>query len=926
MKKHILFISLLFLRFPTIFAQTSCSCPLGYAEIGSGAGVSTLAAAISAHLIASAAASTYTPQLICIKGTLAVQNLDYTFYTSSIRMGPDAEINISSNGTLTFDNTTVEACTDMWKHIEVSGTGKLKSYASTIKDGKEAFRIKTLAHVVVKGTDFINNRISISLTNTTPNTLGLVVLDDVFEGNNFETSGGLKYPYTGQTGFAGIQNLAIAGFTVGSSNGSASPNTFTNLQNGIVASKASLAVYGASFTDIKELANSSGIRLDGKCGGVFAQNNFDDCNHGLNSFNSYEINFSNNTLDDIRRIGVFVTATLATNQGKINIQSNNINTLSSSGTVGTRGVSVDHAKRLNISNNTIYVGNGSSTYEEYSGMFLNGSLFTSMNPATVSENTIIAYNGADGIHWGTGSYTITENNSITLEEPSSGASNVTKFAIGILQGSNDNAITRGNTILGYGTTDNFTTGIQTISGNKMDFCCNGTNLTNKGFDYFGTGTLWRIAQTSFGTHSIGLRVQGNSSFTKQDNTGNQWLGSYGVAGAEHTGSISSVIFDTRFIVNPFSSPYKPNVVSTPNAPGATWFTNGGGTALTCNYYSLCASDIDPEPPLDDFDITIARDSFITGTPEEAVMRWWAERGLYKRLQADTSLLSADTSLANFYTANDTTKVGLYQDVENSIEALEEESYFSTKLRANNDAIFDFLSQLVQKDSAMVGASVGTVATLAAQKSIVTDSIYLRELANDLIADSLQAVVGSLVSTIQSQNAALVASNIYEYNEKTVNEIFLDYILTNDLDTIQLDTLVAIASQCPLQGGKAVFKARALYLLKVQAVFEDGIICDTIINRESVPAMKLANTRSDFYLQPNPAMEEVTLVFGTHDALQYPDKVTITSMFGQEVASIAVQEKTENITLSLHQIPVGIYLVRSSVGNSTIGIRKLVIAR
>ncbi len=839
-------------------------------------------------------------------------------------MGPDAEINISSNGSLTFDNTTVDACTDMWKHIEVSGTGKLKSYASTIKDGKEAFRIKTLAHVVVKGTDFIDNRIGISLVNTVPGTLGLMVLDDVFEGNDFETSGGLKYPYSGQTGFAGIQNIGMAGLTVGSSNSTASPNTFTDLQNGIVAERAKLAVYGASFTDINELETSSGIRLDGQCGGVFVENNFDECNYGLNSFNSYQINFSENTLTDIRRIGVLVEGTITTNQGNINILSNNISTLSNG--VVTSGVIVGHSKLANVSYNEITIGDGIGTYPEDAGIHLNTSNFSAAQPGMVIGNTIVANNGAAGIRLNTIKNTVTEDNSITLEEPASGAPSYTAFATGIVQGTLDNGITRANSIIGYGATDNFTSGINTLFGNNMVFCCNSTNLTLRGFHYFGTGTLWKIAQTSFGTHSVGLRVQGNSYFGVQDNTGNKWLGSYAVAGAQHTGSLNTAIFNSRFKVNPFSSPYKPAVVSTPNAPGASWFTTGTGTVLTCDEYPECGIDEQATDDHDAFDKIIAKDSFETGTPEEAVMRWVAERGLYKRIQADTSLLSVDTLFANFYTANDTTKVGLYQDVENSIEALDDSSYFSTKLKANNDIILGYLSQLVQKDSAMVGASGGAVDTLAAQKSIVTDSIYLRELANDLVADSLQDVISSLVSTIQTQNAALVASNIYEQNEKTVNEIYLDYILTHDLDTTQLDTLEAIASQCPLQGGRAVIGARALYTLKVPTVFEDGIICDTIVNRESGAAIKQTNARSDFYLQPNPAMEEVTLVFGTQDALQSPDKVTITSMFGQEVATFEIQGTTESITLPLHGIPVGIYLVRACIGNTTIAVKKLVIAR
>ncbi len=48
--------------------------------------------------------------------------------------------------------------------------------------------------------------------------------------------------------------------------------------------------------------------------------------------------------------------------------------------------------------------------------------------------------------------------------------------------------------------------------------------------------------------------------------------------------------------------------------------------------------------------------------------------------------------------------------------------------------------------------------------------------------------------------------------------------------------------------------------------------------------------------------------------------------GQEVATFEIQGTTESITLPLHGIPVGIYLVRACIGNTTIAVRKLVIAR
>ncbi|MBK8563964.1 MAG: right-handed parallel beta-helix repeat-containing protein [Saprospiraceae bacterium] len=811
-----------------------CGCTEGAAQIGSGVGVPTLQSAISLGLIVSAANSPSTPQQVCVKGTLTAQNINYTFFLSVVTMDANAEIKVNTNGTLTFDNSTVQGCTTMWNHIEVSGSGKLNSFSSTIQDGKQAFRIRTGARLKIKGNQFINDYVGIFLINATPNTLGKVHLDDVFTGNNFSTSqSGLKSPYAGQLGFAGIQNTGMAGLTVGTTNGAGSPNTFTNLLNGVVAYNASLAVNGASFTRIKQQANSSGIRLDGLCAGVFAKNSFTDCNFGLNSVTAFSINFSDNTLTDIHDRGVYIQGFIdgVTPKGNIVVNSNNISTLSSG--VQTAGIHVTGVNTLNAASNIVTVGNATGLLEEYAGIYLENSYFSSALPGFVSGNTINAYSGANGIHWGSGANSITENNTITLFEPASGSPSSFGFATGIIQGCNDNAITTGNTVLGYGTSNNLTDGISTVFGNNMTFCCNGTNLTKKGFNYFGTGTLWRISQTSFGTHEVGLFVQGNSSFTVQENQGNQWLGTYSVAGAQHTGSDPSAIFNSRFRVNPFASPFKPLVVSTPNAPGASWFTPGSGSPMTCAQFPECGIPIIGEDsPIDSFDIIIAQGLFATGTPQEPVMRWVAERGLYARLQANNSLLSLNPSLTSFYNANQTTKVGLYQTVENAIAALSGLSPVErAQFKANSDLILSHLNQLVQKDYQMVDASAAQLSALALDKENLTNSIYQLELANEVLYATIQGALYAQIPIVQAQNAALVASNIWEQNEKTVNEIYLSWLLTNDLTTAQLAQLLAIASQCPLEGGRSVFVTRGLYSLKVRSNFEDGILCAGAENRE-----------------------------------------------------------------------------------------------
>ncbi len=178
--------------------------------------------------------------------------------------------------------------------------------------------------------------------------------------------------------------------------------------------------------------------------------------------------------------------------------------------------------------------------------------------------------------------------------------------------------------------------------------------------------------------------------------------------------------------------------------------------------------------------------------------------------------------------------------------------------------------------------------------------YNRNVFN--IADS------SLVLTadnIKMVNESIYTSQTIEVNEQVVNEIYLSIL---DQDQIQFSEdviaqLEIIAAQCPLAGGNAVFKARAiLSLISDNYVYDDVNLClqSGIILRES--AKKITAN-----LYPNPANNSVTLVY------ELPEVSTAEFLLFNSVGMLQLKKQLKSdmtqISFSTEQLAPGVYHYR-----------------
>ncbi|OQB63839.1 MAG: hypothetical protein BWX95_00870 [Bacteroidetes bacterium ADurb.Bin141] len=165
-------------------------------------------------------------------------------------------------------------------------------------------------------------------------------------------------------------------------------------------------------------------------------------------------------------------------------------------------------------------------------------------------------------------------------------------------------------------------------------------------------------------------------------------------------------------------------------------------------------------------------------------------------------------------------------------------------------------------------------------------------------------------------------------QKMINEIYLSTVAKDVLEFTndQIQDLYAIASQCPLAGGQAVYRARSLYALADKNTFFNNFtVCEAAgyaMRKAVTPKSKLP-IAGKIKIYPNPASESATLEYN----LPGVDEVQLTLMgiTGQLIKVEIIKGDKGAHTFSTKDMKPGAYQykVSSSAGN-TFG--KLIIIR
>lgn len=197
----------------------------------------------------------------------------------------------------------------------------------------------------------------------------------------------------------------------------------------------------------------------------------------------------------------------------------------------------------------------------------------------------------------------------------------------------------------------------------------------------------------------------------------------------------------------------------------------------------------------------------------------------------------------------------------------------------------------------------------------------------LCAVALQVAANSKALTaagVKAANAAIATSEVIEANEKMVNEIYLSTVAKgiDEFTTDQINDLFNMANQCPLIGGNAVYRARAIYaLIDNEQDFDDPSLClpfgIIVRNVEQVAT-------TGFTVMPNPAQDEVALVCAA--SFDGSPTVVFYDAVGHEVLRKTSSGDQQRFHLSVAALAPAVYHYKVFIPGGGIGNGKLTVLR
>ena len=317
----------------------------------------------------------------------------------------------------------------------------------------------------------------------------------------------------------------------------------------------------------------------------------------------------------------------------------------------------------------------------------------------------------------------------------------------------------------------------------------------------------------------------------------------------------------------------------------------------------------------------------------------AAKKLYALLDEDPTQIPAGSDLETFYNQVQTTGIPEFKAVETAIaEDLDPTSNSDKAVLAGYYDLLDgYTTSLMSIDSVLAVLKADTLQDNTAQISIALTQRGIVQQNYDTVAAQLEvlakgidSVITASADAIKAANAFLPDTEVWEYNQKQVQDIYLNTVAKSEmhLDETQKMTLQGIAAQCPLSGGDAVYAARSLYASIENVVYDDPQICweQGISMRPNAPHTPKATENSKqkentIRLYPNPAYNYCMI-----EVLQQGNvQVRVFDILGKEVYRTTLTTLGK-ILLSTSDYITGIYTVKIIIDDEIKSVQKLIIAK
>lgn len=430
--------------------------------------------------------------------------------------------------------------------------------------------------------------------------------------------------------------------------------------------------------------------------------------------------------------------------------------------------------------------------------------------------------------------------------------------------------------------------------------CNRTNNREFGFRSTGASDFSTLRSNDFATHTIGLQIDAGSKIGVQPHFWNRWSGTYSSGlGAVNSNTSSTDILASRFTVGtPLYTVYHPA------NSGSGFFDPMAATPPSeepCN----------PETGGDEFALRENLSNSINWSGEYQAVDFDSRLMSYRILEGDPQLRAENQTYEEFYSSNQTSTMGKFVNIE--------------KLwKTGNESTPVSKAELANKLSALTEVQISYQSLVnqgAAQSDIQAawDLAQEASAAYSTAAEENHTYLLEIAAQAKAENELIECTQIFEQNIKEYNDVFYQTTaISNSSSTEQQKaTLLAIAVQCPLQGGKVVYLARALYnYLAINSIdFDDEVLCNPTSARLSKKF-----DQEQITIRPNPAQDllQLDLTKVSHSEIT----VNIISTDGKVVISKAIEAPTEKNVLDISSVRSGFYFIQFLSGNKVIYTEKL----
>lgn len=891
----------------------------------------------------------FTDKIIIVDGSFAIDR-DFTFKNCEIMLLPGASIVVEQGldplqpRVLKLDHArlSASACDQMWTGISLREYTRIETSNDTrIEDAETAIAASGCSQISLSYTTFNRNRTGISLK---PMAECLPQFTRL-QGVHFSCTSNLNNPVAGQVSYAGIitQNVPI----VATSSVGAINVTFSNLHFGILdqsTGQTPLTVIGRGFR-FRHILESGISIIRGNLD--LLDCDFTDCHaRGIDVQTVHRLYVRNARFrydemlpapaNSTNRIGIFVQNFAMGAQmqvTKTGFISNNAQINNKITGIWLDGKSVGAGTDVQIDKCSF-----DFTGQRFSGIHING-YFPPQSRVRINGNAFVMEALGNSAESNAINCVNGEKNNIQIfsNNPFDGKAGGGRAYCGIyLAGSSGSGnFVRNNTFptdysyVGEYWNDNMGNAIFALDFENTDYCGNETG---------DCAVHFRMAGNDLGTQIYGNTMRGGSKpllvnghigmqgFSEPESaephlaSGNQWLRKFpflsATAWAECTVDcdLQPVIVHTQPAnVDAQTPSYYPNAKISP----AGWFRyDDKSTPKACGLSEFSGSGSG-----DNIYRSIADGAELNAFPARL---WQMERHLYKKLKEQPAFANQYAGFNPFLIEKSSGTVGKFYEVTKNIrEALEPDNSLLIELGQFNDEYDRLSADLAALDeSSVADRATGTQPDLAGQRA----SLLLQLTGLDRKAIQVQQEYEKSAALKLREagqiNRSIQTASIFEKNEKLVNEILIQVLLTqNGVPTAaQLAQLRPIAAQCPAEGGQAVYSARGLLPVAEQDKYTEerpGCPAETRLvetGEQDIPA------GGDVKIFPNPASDYIILAVREADKARF----RLYSTTGQLMLDHSVAQQESRISLSL--IPAGVYAYQVMLADGSIKTDKLVVQR